>query len=168
MSMHPARWFGQILLYAAFAATLAVFSHWPVYRPLAADQALLKVSFLHHGQRLQACVEQTLEELAKLPPNMRAPTRCPRERAPVTVEVDLDGRLVYRETASPSGLSRDGAASVYRSIPVTAGAHRLKVRIRDSVRASGFDFERDEVVQFAPLQVRVVDFSAEQGGITIQ
>lgn len=168
MNMQPTRWFGQILLYAAFAATIALFSQWPTYRPIASDKALLKISFLHHGQRLQACVEQTPEELAKLPPNMRAPTRCPRERAPVTVEVDVDGHLAFRATASPSGLSRDGAASVYRSIPVPSGSHRLQVRIRDSVRASGFDFVRDEVVQFAPLQVRVVDFSAEQGGITIQ
>ena len=168
MSMRPARWFGQILLYAAFATVIVVFSQWPPYRPLAPDQALLKISFLHHGQRLQACIEQTPEELAKLPPNMRAPTHCPRERAPVTIEVDLDGRPAYRETASPSGLSRDGAASVYRSIPVDAGAHRLQVRIRDSARDGGFDHQRDEVVQFAPLQVRVVDFSTEQGGITIQ
>jgi len=35
-------------------------------------------------------------------------------------------------------------------------------------RDGGFDHQRDEVVQFAPLQVRVVDFSTEQGGITIQ
>ena len=166
MSSQAARWIGQIVLYAAFAAAVAVLSQWPEYRPLAADQALLKVSFLHHGQRLQACVEQTPQELAKLPPNMRAPTRCPRERSPVTVEVELDGSLVYRQTAAPSGLSRDGTASVYRSIPVTAGAHRVHVRIRDSARSEGFDFEHEGVVQFDPLQVRVVDFSAEQGGIT--
>lgn len=168
MNIHPLRWLAQVALYAAFAAGIALFSQWPPHRPLGADQALLKISFLHHGQRLQACVEQTLEELAKLPPNMRAPTRCPRERAPVTIEVDLDGVALYRETAAPAGLSRDGAASVYRSIPVAAGVHRVQVRLRDSARASGFDFEHDALVQFAPLQVRVVDFSAEQGGITLR
>ena len=52
MSSQAARWIGQIVLYAAFAAAIAVLSQWPEYRPLAADQALLKVSFLHHGQRL--------------------------------------------------------------------------------------------------------------------
>lgn len=164
----PLRWLAQVLLYAAFAAAIALFSQWPPHRPLAADQALLKISFLHHGQRLQACVEQSLEALAKLPPNMRAPTRCPRERAPVTIEVDLDGRPLYQQTAAPAGLSRDGAASVYRSIPVPAGTHRVQVRLRDSARTSGFDFEHDEVVVFAPLQVRVVDFSNEHGRITLK
>ena len=72
------------------------------------------------------------------------------------------------ETALPSGLSRDGPASVYRSMAVAAGAHRVQVRLRDSARATGFDFVRDDIVQFAPLQVRVIDFSTEQGGIVIQ
>jgi hypothetical protein len=168
MSLNPARWAAQVLLYAAFAAVIAVFSQWPPYHPIDAGQALLKISFLHHGQRLEACVEQTPEELAKLPPNMRAPTRCPRERAPVTIEVDVDGQSVFVATAAPSGLSRDGAASVYRSIPVAAGEHRVQVRMRDSVRASGFDHVRDDIVRFDPLQVRVIDFSAEKGGIVIQ
>lgn len=168
MTVHPFRWLSQALLYGAFAAAIALFSQWPPHRPMAADQALLKVSFLHHGQRLQDCIEQSPEELAKLPPNMRAPTRCPRERAPVTIEVDLDGRPLYRDTAAPAGLSRDGAASVYRSMPVAAGTHRVQVRLRDSARAQGFDYTHDELVTFAPLQVRVVDFSAELGGITLK
>lgn len=162
------RWLMQGLLYAALAGAIAVFSHWPRYQPLAADQAVLKISFLHHGQRLSACVEQSPEELAKLPPNMRAPMRCPRERAPVSIEVDFDGKPLYRGSANPAGLSRDGAASVYRSIPVSAGSHRLQVRMRDSVRSEGFDFEHDEVVQFEPMQVRVVDFSNEHGKIILR
>ncbi|HQW82747.1 MAG: hypothetical protein IPF83_10035 [Rhodanobacteraceae bacterium] len=168
MSISFFRWSAQAVLYAAFAGVIALCSQWPPYQPLQPDQALLKISFLHHGQRLAACVEQSPEELAKLPPNMRAPMRCPRERAPVTIEVDLDGRMVYSGTAPPVGLSRDGPASVYRSIPVPAGTHRMQVRFRDSARPTGFDVVRDEIVQFAPLQVRVVDFSAERGGITIE
>lgn len=168
MNFQPARWIGQTILYSAFAGAIALLSQWPTYQPLASDQALLKISFMHHGQRLQDCVEQTLDELAKLPPNMRAPTRCPRERSPVTIEVEVDGQRVYTETAAPSGLSRDGTASVYRSIPVSSGRHQVAVRMRDSARAQGFDHERIDDVEFAPLQVRVVDFSAERGGITIQ
>ena len=168
MSISFFRWSAQAVLYAAFAGVIALCSQWPPYQPLQPDQALLKISFLHHGQRLAACVEQSPEELAKLPPNMRAPMRCPRERAPVTIEVDLDGRMVYSGTAPPVGLSRDGPASVYRSIPVAAGAHRLQVRLRDSARTAGFDYARDDVVQFEPLQVRVIDFSSEHGEITLQ
>ena len=73
----------------------------PRYRHLAHDQALLKLSFTHAGQLVHECRRRTPEELAKLPPNMRAPLDCPRERSPVTVELALDGQLLaQREIAA--------------------------------------------------------------------
>lgn len=168
MSFKFAAWAGQALLYGAFAAVVAVFSSWPTYDHLPHDHALIKLSFTHHAKRMHECEAVSVEELAKLPPNMRAPMRCPRERSPVTVEVDIDDELAYRETASPSGLSRDGAASVYQRIILPAGAHRLSVRLRDSVRTEGFDFERSEVVHLDPADILVIDFDAEQGGITLR
>ena len=162
------RWIGQVVLYGAFAAFIGAFSQWPLYEHLAADHALIKVSFTHHGQRLEACRALTPEELAKLPPNMRAPMKCSRERAPVTIEVDLDGAIVHREVAPPAGLSSDGAASVYRRLPVPAGPHRLAVRMKDSARESGFDFERTANITLRPAQILVIDFNAERGGITLQ
>ncbi|RYY63203.1 MAG: hypothetical protein EOO24_58000, partial [Comamonadaceae bacterium] len=105
-------WSGQAILYAVFALVIGVFSGWPAYRALPADQAMMKVSFIHHGQRVADCRPFTAEELAKLAPNMRTPMKCGRERSPVTIEVDLDGVTIYRQVAAPSGLSRDGASSV--------------------------------------------------------
>lgn len=163
-----AAWAGQAVLYGMFAAVIAVFSSWPTYDHLPDDHALIKLSFTHHAQRMHECEAVSAEELAKLAPNMRAPMRCPRERSPVTVEVDIDGNLAHRETASPSGLSGDGAASVYRRITVPAGAHHVSVRLRDSVRTEGFDFERSEIVNLGPAEILVIDFDAEQGGITLQ
>ncbi|MGZ8716882.1 MAG: hypothetical protein ACXWYO_07200, partial [Gaiellaceae bacterium] len=87
----PVAWVGQALLYGLFALLIGVFSQWPPYRHLAEDQALIKVSFSHHGKPVSDCRPLTAAELAKLPPNMRAPVKCPRERSPVTVEVDLGG-----------------------------------------------------------------------------
>lgn len=161
-------WIGQVLLYAAFAAFIGVFTRWPSYQHLPEDHALIKLSFIHHGQRLQECHKMSAEELAKLPPNMRAPMDCPRERAPITVEVDIDGIAAIRRTAQPSGLSRDGAASVYQRIEVAAGMHSFDVRLRDSTRSEGFDFEHHEVLDLQPAQILVIDFSAEKGGITLQ
>lgn len=160
-------WTGQILLYAMFALVIAVFSRWPAYPHLAADQALVKLSLVHHGERLQDCVAQSPEELAKLPANMRAPMKCGRERAPVTVEVDIDGVLVHQQTRQPAGLSRDGAVAIYQRLPVSAGQHRIAVRVRDSARSSGFDHSREAEVTLTPAQVLVIDFSAEHGGITL-
>lgn len=161
-------WLGQGVLYGLFALLIGVFSQWPPYRHLAADQALIKLSFSHHGQRLSACRQLGAEELARLPPNMRAPMQCPRERAPVVVEVDIDGRRVMRWVAAPSGLSKDGASTVYDRIQVAAGEHRIAVRLKDSAVGNAFDHERAGVVNLAPAHILVIDFDAEKGGIVWQ
>ncbi len=150
----------------AFAAIIGVFSGWPAYHPLPPGQALLKVSFIHHAQRVSECRPFTPEELAKLAPNMRTPMKCERERSPVTIEVDLDGATVYRHVAVPSGLSRDGASSVYQRLQVPAGQHRIAVRLKDKV-GTAFTHTREATVTLQPAQVLVIDFDAEKGGITL-
>lgn len=161
-------WIGQVLLYGAFALAIGVFSHWPTYRHLADNEALIKLSFTHAAQRVDECRKLTPEELAKLPPNMRAPTKCGRERAPVVVEVDLDGKPAIRHVAEPSGLSRDGASSVYRRITVPAGSHRIAVRLKDRAGGTGFDYESEKSVDLKPAQILVIDFDAQAGGITFR
>jgi hypothetical protein len=161
-------WIGQGLLYAAFALVIGVFSQWPSHQHLAPDKALVKLSFSHQGERLGECVEQTLEELAKLPPNMRAPTRCPRERAPVTVEIDIDGVLAHQQVAQPSGLSRDGASAVYQRLEVTAGQHRIGVRLKDNARSEGFDYTLEQDVTLGPAEILVIDFDPEHKRVTLR
>jgi hypothetical protein len=161
-------WTGQALLYAAFALAVGVFSQWPRYHPLAEGQALIKVSFVHAGKPVGDCRLLTAAELAKLPPNMRAPQSCPRERSPVTVEVDIGGTNALRRTAMPSGLSKDGASAVYQRLVVPAGKQRIDVRLKDDTRASGFTHEHHATVTLMPAQVLVIDFDAEKGGITLQ
>lgn len=164
----PAAWLGQLLLYAAFALVIGVFSGWPPYRHLAADQALIKLSFSHTGKPVSDCRAQTPEELARLPPNMRAPVRCPRERSPIVVELDVDGAAVYRHAAQPSGLSRDGASSVYHRLALVAGVHRVSVRMKDDTRSAGFDHVREDTVRLAPAQILVIDFDTATQKITLQ
>jgi hypothetical protein len=163
-----AAWAGQLALYGLFALVIGVFSHWPVYRHLAPDAALIKLSLVHAGQPVGDCRRLSADELTKLPPNMRAPTQCPRERSTVTVELDIDGTAAARVAAPPSGLSRDGASAVYRRIPVTAGERLIQVRLRDDVRSPGFAYTLERRVTLAPAQVLVIDFEAEKGGITLQ
>jgi len=160
-------WTGQAVLYAVFALVIGVFSGWPTYRALPADQAMIKVSFIHHGQRVADCRPFTAEELSKLAPNMRTPMKCGRERSPVTIEVDLDGVTIYRQIAAPSGLSRDGASSVYHRLQLPAGEHRIAVRLKDSAAPGPFNHTRDATVKLRPAQILVIDFDAEKGGITL-
>ena len=161
------RIFAQVLLYAAFAAVIGYFATSPPYRHLPPDQALIKLSFSHSGKLLAECRQRSPEELAKMPPNMRTPMDCRRERSPVAIEIDLDGKPLFRHIAPPSGLSKDGASTVYQRFTLPAGAHQLAVRFSDDVNKKEFGYQRAETVTLAPGKVLVIDFDAEKGGITL-
>jgi hypothetical protein len=156
------RFLGQAVLYAAFALAIGYFSTSPAYTHLAPGQALLKLSFSHGAQRIGKCRERSDEELAKMPPNMRTRQDCPRERAPVIVELELDGVRLYRGSLPPSGLSRDGSASVYRRFIVPAGTHRIAARLSDNARGE-FNYFGEQTVRLAPAQIVVVEFHAPGG-----
>ncbi len=164
----PRAWLGQVLLYGLFALTIGVFSQWPRYRHLGADEALIKLSFTRVGKPVGDCHTLSAAELARLPPNMRAPTSCPRERSPVTVEVDLNGRTVLKRVAPPTGVAKDGAAAVYERLVVPAGEHQIAVRLSDDVRARDAGYRHEARVTLVPGQVLVIDFDAAKGGITLQ
>ena len=158
-----ARYAAQAVLYAAFVAFIGDFSDSPAYEHLAPGDALLKVSLTHAVARKQACRERTPEELAKLAPNMRAQSVCPRERVPITVEVTLDGAPLFRVVAPPSGLAKDGAATVYRRVPIAAGSHRIGARLADDPSGT-FTFTKDATIDLGPGRVVVIDFDPAKGG----
>jgi hypothetical protein len=159
---------GQIALYAAFAAFIGAFASFPAYRHLAADEALLKLSFSHAGQLAHECRRRTPEELAKLAPNMRVALDCPRERSPVTVELRLDGQLLAQRSARPAGLAHDGGSTMYERFVIPAGEHALSVKFNDSAQVQGFNYMHEDRVRLNPGQVLVVDFNPEKGGILVQ
>ncbi len=160
-------WTGQALLYGGFALALGVFSRWPVYHPLPPEMAQIKVSFIHHGVRIAECRPYTAEEQAKMAKNMRKAMKCERERSPVSIEVDIDGKPVLRRTARPSGLSRDGASTLYQRLDIPAGKHRIAIRFKDNQSATGFTDEREQTVTLKPAQVMVIDFNPDKGGIVL-
>jgi hypothetical protein len=146
----------QYSVYAIAAALVVIAaSGWPPYRPLAPDEALLLVSFAHPSRPEGPCRARTEAELARLPPNMRAPEVCPRRRIAVPLRVELDGSLLVEETLFPAGLERDGSASIHRRIPLAAGHHELRVRMLDE--------ERTVRVALAPGQVLRIDYRAGEG-----
>ncbi len=158
------RYSRQTLLYGLFALAIGYFASAPAVISLPADQALIKVSFSHAGRTVGECRQRSAAELAGLPPNMRAPVECPRERSPVTFELELDGRTIYRAELPPTGLARDGASSVYRRFPVDAGRHVLRARLKDDVRLDDFNHERAAEIALSAVQVFVVDFNLHAGG----
>ncbi|MEO8102099.1 MAG: hypothetical protein ABI790_06205 [Betaproteobacteria bacterium] len=159
----PVRYLLQALAYAAFAALIGYFSNRPAYRQLADDEAVVKLSFSHSAQLRQACRERGEAELAKLAPNMRTKLDCPRERSAVAVELDMDDKPLYRINTPPSGLHKDGAATVYRRLAIPAGRHQFRARLADGPDGK-FTFRHEAGIDLAPGQVLIVDFLTGSGG----
>src|SRR5215468_7627452 len=141
---------GQFAVILALFAGVAWLSDWPVYRQIPENSALMKLTFVHSADRKGECRRLSPEEIAKLPPNMRRVQDCPRVRRPIFVELDLDGRNVYRASLPPTGIAGDGPSRVYQRFVLPVRKHDVAVRMRDTARADGFDHERHDTIDFAP------------------
>jgi hypothetical protein len=159
----PLRIAGQLALIAAVVAAVVALSDRPVYRATPPDTAVVVFTFVHGADRRAQCRRLTPEEIAKLPLNMRRVEDCPRRRQPVYVELDVDGRNLYRASLPPSGIAGDGPSRVYRRFVLPAGPHDFAVRMRDTARTDGFDHAGAESVRLAADQMFVVDFRSESG-----
>lgn len=153
----------QALAYFVFAAPIAYFASMPSYRYAEAELTSIKLSIVHTTDRVKPCVPLTQEQIAELAANMRRAESCERERLPLYVELDVDGRTVIKSTALPSGLWRDGHASVYQRFDVPGGKHGIAVRIRDSARPAGWDYEQSTTAELQAGRYFTVTFRSETG-----
>lgn len=158
----------RLALGTATATAIAIGAAWfsasPSYRALPERTAVVKLSFSHGGER--SCRQITAAELAKLPPNMRRREVCDRGRAPVDVELDIDGTTVYRASLPPSGIAGDGPSRVYQRFVLPAGEHEFAIRLRDTARRDGFDYSATRRLALAPEQSLAIDFRPVAGGFT--
>ena len=159
----PAAIIGQIVLYGAFAAFIGYFSTNPIYKQIPDDVALVKLSMSHLGGR--ECRKRTADELAKLPPNMRAPLDCPRGRSDTKIVLELDDKPFYVVIMKPTGLSRDGVGTVFKRFELKAGTYKLAARMNDNLVNPGYNFVKEEQITLKPAQVLVIDFNPDQGGL---
>jgi ferredoxin/coenzyme F420-reducing hydrogenase delta subunit len=159
----PATYFLVAIAYAVFSVLVGWLSVWPRFSLIEEGQAMVSLSFSHAGQRIRECRRLTQEELDRLPPNMRKPEDCPRERLPVRVLFTVDGAPLYEASLPPTGLWSDGSANVYRRLPVAAGVQRLFIGMNESGQADGFDYVLEQTVDLAPGQHVVVEFDQGHG-----
>lgn len=114
----------------------AALSAWPIWQSLPADHALVRLSFTQSGVR--TCRDRTPDELAALARNMRQAQICDRRRAPVHVEMDLNGKMVFTRDLPPGGLSGSGPSRVYQRFELPAGTYDIVLRLRDDPALEGF------------------------------
>lgn len=152
------RYLGQGVVYLIFIAFVGYFSTSPSYMHVPADKALIKFTFSHAGKRVKEFNDtRTKEDMAKLPPQLRA-KHLSRERSPLDVEFEMDGKIIFQEKIAPRGLAHDLPAPIYERFIVPAGKHHFRVRMRDDVHVEGFNYFGEKSVTLAPLQTLVVDF----------
>ena len=154
----------QALLYAVFAAGIGYFSIAPGYRYADPELATIKLSLSHAAKRVEECVKLTPQEINERAVAGKPLNECSRERLPLTVELDIDGACVHQVTANPSGLWGDGPASVYERMSVAPGTHTITVRLRDTARTDGWDYEYSERVTLVAGRYFTITFRAETGG----
>jgi hypothetical protein len=159
----PLRFLLQAFNYSLFMGVVWYFASAPSVRLIGEDEAKLTIAFAHAGQLREPCRMLSQEELNKLAPNMRKIDDCPRERAPVIIEAELDGTIVYSASLPPSGLFGDGGVDVFYSAKIPAGEHQLGLKMNDSVRVEGFNHQFDQVVTIEPTQILLVGFNTKRG-----
>lgn len=152
---------GGVLSLVLVLATAAL-SAWPAWQSLAPGAAVLRLSFTHSGAR--TCRDRTAEELARLPANMRDDKICERRRAPVRIEMDIDGRPVLGADLRPSGLAGSGPSRIYHRLELPAGRYQVGIRMRDDPSVPGFTQEATFDIELAPAQSLAIDFDASAGG----
>ncbi len=158
----------QLAIIVMLFAGVAAFSNWPRYQQIPEGDGVIMLSFVHGADRRAACRRLTPEEIAKRPPNMRKAEECPRVRPSLYVELDLQGRTIYRATLPPTGIAGDGPSEVYERFPVPAGEYDLTARMRDRPGTEGFNYEDRKRVSLTPGQLLVIDFRPEDKHFVFQ
>ena len=159
----PLQWTAWVALFGALAFGTGALASWPAWRVLGPEQAVISLSLRHVAKTRIECKPLTPEELIKLKPNMRRQVGCPRERWPVYVELLRDGQPLYQGEHAPAGLWNDGPSTVLERIVVPQGLQTLTVRLRDSGRKAGFDYEQEIPADLAAAQNFVIEFRADRG-----
>ena len=140
----------------------AVLSGKPEWQSLPPDTGLVRLSFTHSGAR--NCRERTADELASLPKNMRAAKVCERHRAPVRIEMDVDGRTELATDLKPSGLFGSGPSRIYHRMVLPGGTHHVELKLNDDPAVKGFTHKASFDIRLAPEQSVAIDFDPLRGG----
>ena len=159
------RYLLQAFNYAIFMALIWYFATSPSIRVIEDDEAMITVAFAHAGETREACRMLSQEELMKLPPNMRKIDDCPRERSPIIIEAMLDGEIIFNKTMLPPGIFNDGSVSIYYNSKVPVGKHKFEIKMDDSVRKQGFNYQLTKDINLNTAQILLVEFEPLKGFI---
>lgn len=130
--------------------------------PLAgSDNPVLVVSFKHPGAIIEAA-EAESDDSDRLP-HMRGAAGTRRTRAPVRMQIWIDGELVREHEYPPHGLFGDGSSVAIERILLTAGRHQVRVRINDTANPDVWPHVEERDAQFSANRIKVIQFDRVSG-----
>lgn len=167
--MHKLLKYGlQIFYYTLFMLVVWYFSINPPYHQLEENQGVITLSFTHATKLREPCRKLSQDELMKLAPNMRLSMDCKRERSPLILELYLDDKLLTKTVLQPSGIHKDQGVSMFKSIKVKSGEHKLRIWMNDDIKVEGVTYKHEQSVNIKPEQLLLIDFDVASGGFVIK
>lgn len=145
------------------------------------DVSVVKVAFKHSGKRVVDCDEEgiLLREAARyrelykqtgsVEMDIDVVGKCPRERWPVSLRVELDSQTLLDRRYMPAGIRRDLATYIYEEFLVEPGQHTLLVRMHDSdPKTATAGYVREEKVELRPGRVLLIRFDDRADAIVFE
>ncbi len=143
------------------------------------DTALLKLAFKASGRRIVECDEQgRIKEMAQLYRksikegrgariNLSELGKCPPQRHPVRIRVEIDGRTVLDREYQPGGVRHDLSSYVYEEIPLRAGRYTVKISMWDRKGEKQPVHTLTEEVELTAGMIAVVGFEPAEGRLVL-
>lgn len=154
MTGWPAR-AGAVVVTLAGAAALAALSAWPMPGD-PAEHALLRLDWRLRGEEAGDCLRPRQEDLERLPLHMRNPDACLGAVPPYHLRLWVDDALVVDDVVRGGGAREDRPLTVYRAVPVTPGARRIRAEfVRDAETLAEEEEEDDDDDEKPPVALHV-------------
>ncbi len=147
---------------------IGYFSQKPEYGFNSPNESELVVSFRYTSRKTHPCTDKELKRLTEerkgRPKHMRSARNIcgSRERVPVNISVEMDGKTTFDRLVHPSGFTHDGACYLFKRLIVPAGEHNLKVKlaeVAETGKAAKYIYEGKPL--FPTARRVVVDFNLE-------
>jgi hypothetical protein len=160
--------FTGALVIALPVLLIGYFSQKPEYGFNSPNESELVVSFRYTSRKMHPCTDKELKRLTKerrnRPKHMQSARNIcgSRERVPVNILVEMDGKTTFDRLIYPSGFTNDGACYLFKRLIVTSGEHELKVtlsEIADTGKTAKYLYEGKPL--FPTARRVVVDFNLE-------
>jgi len=157
-----------VIVIALPVLLIGYFSQKPEYGFNSPNEAELVVSFRYTSRKTHPCTDEELKRLTEerkdRPKHMRSAKQAcgSRERVPVNILVEMDGKTTFDKLIHPAGFTNDGACYLFKRLIVTSGEHELKVtlsEIADTGKSAKYLYEGQPL--FPTARRVVVDFNLE-------